>query len=155
MQGRNHTAWKQNPTITIMFHESIAILLKNAPFFEVPLYLAAQAANPRRWSRNTRNWTPIGAVTLNPENPELIKTQAFDQTKHPIKTNRQSLHNSWDNYLEMRRLRISGLLSSNLAPGRESSCGQPNPNRRVVGGLSSSVAVGDPVLKKMKHRSFY
>jgi hypothetical protein len=37
MQGRNHTAWKQNPTITIMFHESIAILLKNAPFFEVPL----------------------------------------------------------------------------------------------------------------------
>jgi uncharacterized SAM-dependent methyltransferase len=39
MQGRNHTAWKQNPTITIMFHESIAILLKNAPFFEVPYWL--------------------------------------------------------------------------------------------------------------------
>jgi hypothetical protein len=39
MQGRSHTAWKQNPTITIMFHESIAILLKNAPFFEVPLTL--------------------------------------------------------------------------------------------------------------------
>ena len=36
MQGRSQTAWKQNPNITIMFHESIAILLKNAPFFEVP-----------------------------------------------------------------------------------------------------------------------
>jgi hypothetical protein len=39
MQGRSHTAWKQNPNITIMFHESIAILLKNAPVFEVPLSL--------------------------------------------------------------------------------------------------------------------
>ena len=32
-----HTAWKQNATLTIMLHESIAILLKKAPFFEVPL----------------------------------------------------------------------------------------------------------------------
>jgi hypothetical protein len=45
MQGRNHTAWKQNPTITIMFHESIAILLKNAPFFEVPLGAKRSLAN--------------------------------------------------------------------------------------------------------------
>jgi hypothetical protein len=47
-QGRSHTAWKQNPTITIVFHEStashteiltppsIATGLKNAPFFGVP-----------------------------------------------------------------------------------------------------------------------
>lgn len=31
-------------------------------------YAAARARNPRRWSRNTRNWTPIGPVELNPEN---------------------------------------------------------------------------------------
>ena len=31
------------------------------------LYQAARASNPRRWSTTTRNWTPIAAVTLNPE----------------------------------------------------------------------------------------
>jgi len=48
------------------------------------LYLAAQAANPRRWTRNTRNWTPIGAVTLNPEKPELFKTESSNQDKQAI-----------------------------------------------------------------------
>ena len=33
------------------------------------LYLQARELNPARWSGNTRNWTPIGAVTLN-LNPE-------------------------------------------------------------------------------------
>jgi hypothetical protein len=37
------------------------------------LYLHARARNPRRWSRNTRNWNPITAVTLNPERDEVIK----------------------------------------------------------------------------------
>ena len=31
------------------------------------LYLQARERNPARWSRHTRNWSPIGAVTLNPE----------------------------------------------------------------------------------------
>lgn len=31
------------------------------------LYQRARASNPARWSRHTRNWTPIGPVTLNPE----------------------------------------------------------------------------------------
>ncbi|CAN5764909.1 hypothetical protein BH09MYX1_BH09MYX1_66980 [soil metagenome] len=31
------------------------------------LYEAAREANPRRWSRNIRNWTPVGPVYLNPE----------------------------------------------------------------------------------------
>jgi putative transposase len=48
------------------------------------LYLVAQAANPRRWTRNTRNWTPIGAVTLNPEKPELINTESSNQDKQAI-----------------------------------------------------------------------
>lgn len=34
------------------------------------VYQAAQAQHPTRWSRTTRNWTPIGAVMLNPERPE-------------------------------------------------------------------------------------
>jgi putative transposase len=28
---------------------------------------AARDRHPERWSGNTRNWTPIGVVTLNPE----------------------------------------------------------------------------------------
>ena len=32
-----------------------------------PLYEAAKARNPARWSGGTRNWTPVGAVDLNPQ----------------------------------------------------------------------------------------
>lgn len=34
------------------------------------VYCAAQARAPRRWTRHTRNWTPIGPVALNPVNTE-------------------------------------------------------------------------------------
>ena len=37
------------------------------------LYIKAQEKNPARWSGKTRNWTPIGAVTLNPERDCVIK----------------------------------------------------------------------------------
>jgi putative transposase len=36
------------------------------------LYLAAREANPARWSGPTRNWSPIVAVTLNPERDSVI-----------------------------------------------------------------------------------
>jgi putative transposase len=32
------------------------------------VYRAAYARTPSRWTGNTRNWTPVGAVTLNPAN---------------------------------------------------------------------------------------
>ena len=31
------------------------------------LYTSARRANPERWSRSTRNWSPVGQVILNPE----------------------------------------------------------------------------------------
>ena len=37
------------------------------------LYLQARAQTPARWSGKTRNWAPIGAVTLNPERDCVIK----------------------------------------------------------------------------------
>ena len=40
------------------------------------VYQAAREANPLRWSGNTRNWAPIGAVMLNPEQPEKILMKA-------------------------------------------------------------------------------
>jgi putative transposase len=36
------------------------------------LYLKARAVNPRRWARNTRNWQPVAAVTLNPERDSVV-----------------------------------------------------------------------------------
>lgn len=36
------------------------------------LYCQARERHPRRWSGNTRNWTPIGASTLNPERDVVV-----------------------------------------------------------------------------------
>ncbi len=41
-------------------------------------YLQARERHPARWSGQTRDWTPIGAVTLNPERDSVVRdsTQA-------------------------------------------------------------------------------
>ncbi|SDE45302.1 Transposase InsO and inactivated derivatives [Belnapia rosea] len=44
------------------------------------LYQQAREANPRRWSGPTRNWTPIGAVTLNPERDSSVAVSTLKQT---------------------------------------------------------------------------
>jgi hypothetical protein len=36
------------------------------------LYRQARQRHPRRWSGRTRDWSPIGAVTLNPERDSVI-----------------------------------------------------------------------------------
>jgi putative transposase len=40
------------------------------------LYQRARQSNPRRWSGQTRDWTPIAAVTLNPERDIVIRAAA-------------------------------------------------------------------------------
>ncbi|KJS43510.1 MAG: hypothetical protein VR70_02480 [Rhodospirillaceae bacterium BRH_c57] len=37
------------------------------------LYQKAREANPLRWTGNTRDWKPVGAVTLNPERDSIIQ----------------------------------------------------------------------------------
>jgi hypothetical protein len=37
------------------------------------LYQEARQRNPQRWSGSTRNWTPVGAVTLNPERDAVVR----------------------------------------------------------------------------------
>ena len=39
------------------------------------LYTQARELNPTRWSGKTRDWSPIGAVTLNPERDSVIRAQ--------------------------------------------------------------------------------
>ena len=43
------------------------------------LYLQARQRNPARWSRDTRNWSPVGPVTLNPERDALVNNAADGQ----------------------------------------------------------------------------
>jgi putative transposase len=48
------------------------------------LYLNARQLNPARWSGDTRNWTHIGAVTLNPERDSIIKTYLDSHDTQPL-----------------------------------------------------------------------
>jgi len=48
------------------------------------LYTRAREANPARWSGKTRNWSPIGAVTLNPERDSIIKTHSGYTDRQPL-----------------------------------------------------------------------
>jgi len=48
------------------------------------LYVQARARNPARWSRATRNWTPIGAVTLNPERDAIVEADSGGNRKQQI-----------------------------------------------------------------------
>ena len=44
------------------------------------LYQRARQANPRRWSGETRDWTPPGPVTLNPERDAVIQAAITPMT---------------------------------------------------------------------------
>jgi len=48
------------------------------------LYATARKLNPTRWSGNTRNWLPIGAVTLNPERDCIVKSHSAGNTIQPL-----------------------------------------------------------------------
>lgn len=42
------------------------------------LYATAKARHPQRWSGATRNWSPVGDVWLNPENPDMSNETPLD-----------------------------------------------------------------------------
>lgn len=48
------------------------------------LYTRARAHNPARWSGTTRNWSPIGPVTLNPERDSIITTHSAGNDIQPM-----------------------------------------------------------------------
>ncbi len=47
------------------------------------LYTQARNGNPARWSGHTRNWSPINAVTLNPERDAVV-TAHVEAQKQPL-----------------------------------------------------------------------
>jgi putative transposase len=48
------------------------------------LYATARELNPARWSGTTRNWSPMGAVTLNPERDCIVKSHSAGNTIQPL-----------------------------------------------------------------------
>jgi putative transposase len=46
------------------------------------VYLAARERNPARWSGTTRDWTPVGPVTLNPERDYAVDLAANSQNRN-------------------------------------------------------------------------
>jgi len=48
------------------------------------LYIRARERNPARWSGTTRDWTPIGAVTLNPERDSVVAEHTNTDLKQPL-----------------------------------------------------------------------
>ncbi|MEP6501753.1 MAG: IS3 family transposase, partial [Betaproteobacteria bacterium] len=46
--------------------------------------IQARERNPARWSRDTRDWTPIGAVTLNPERDSVVAMATLDEEIQPL-----------------------------------------------------------------------
>lgn len=45
------------------------------------LYVRARERNPRRWSRHTRDWTPVAAVALNPERESVVDAAVLAKDK--------------------------------------------------------------------------
>jgi hypothetical protein len=43
------------------------------------LYAKAKLRNPARWSGNTRDWSQIGAVTINPDRDSVVNMAAAAQ----------------------------------------------------------------------------
>ena len=86
------------------------------------VYLRAREQQPARWSGNTRNWCPIGSVTLNPERDSVIHTHW-----------RITILNHWrhvraDNYLDTRRTPADGDRSRHR-PVRPDSTDRSSPDR--------------------------
>ncbi len=48
------------------------------------VYEQARQRHPARWRRHTRNWQPIGAVTLNPERDSVVKAAVWNHDKQPM-----------------------------------------------------------------------
>jgi transposase InsO family protein len=48
------------------------------------LYTEAKELNPARWARHTRDWNPIGAVTLNPERDAIISEHVAQKLIQPL-----------------------------------------------------------------------
>ena len=67
-RGRSWRDVSVSSQVVLYSWETVRVLVLYA------LYTSARERHPARWSGNTRNWSPIGAVTLNPERDSVVAT---------------------------------------------------------------------------------
>jgi transposase InsO family protein len=48
------------------------------------LYQEARERNPARWSGSTRDWSPVGVVTLNPERDAVVAEHLKNEDRQPL-----------------------------------------------------------------------
>jgi len=48
------------------------------------LHIKARERKSARWSGNTRNWSPVGAMTLNPERDCIITSRSVGNDIQPL-----------------------------------------------------------------------
>jgi hypothetical protein len=48
------------------------------------LYLKARERNSARWSGATRDWTPPGTITLNPERESVVAAHSTAEDRQPL-----------------------------------------------------------------------
>lgn len=48
------------------------------------VYVQARERHPGRWSGRTRNWTPVGVVTLNPERDSVVAMESQLKDIQPL-----------------------------------------------------------------------
>ena len=59
-------------------------LASGGPVARHLLHQAAHAKNPMRWSQHTQNWSPIAAVTLNPERDGVVAATTTSSKSMPL-----------------------------------------------------------------------
>lgn len=96
------------------------------------LYAKAKLRNPARWSGNTRDWSQIGAVTLNPERDSVVNMAAAAQDTQ------QKLRDSGGNYLDARR--TQGFTVGPEATNRASMTGLQRAAQRVRPKIAMRIA---------------
>jgi len=75
--GLQHTATPHAPGQRHDGHDHAILAARHA------LYLKARERNPARWSGATRDWTPTGPVTLNPECDSVIASHSKADDRLP------------------------------------------------------------------------
>jgi hypothetical protein len=107
------------------------------------LYQQAREANPRRWSGPTRNWAPIGAVTLNPERDSVVA--AASQTLLSGSTGEPALSSRPGGPAATARSGGDGRRAATRSHAQRSEHGEAGEHRTfaAVSTVAASPAVGE------------
>jgi transposase InsO family protein len=112
------------------------------------LYQHARRSNPRRWSRQTRDWTPIAAVALNPERDANTRT-ASRQSQLSGSVRTPAFPSRPDNSTAMARNageERSGATRSHAQRDRQREHGEDGEHRTFpeVSAMAHSTSAGGP-----------